>query len=216
MIHDDEVPTRAATRNRKRQAERKGPKPPRKATPEYLERAALYYLERYASSAENLRRILLRKVERSARAHDTGREEEGREEGAKAVDSLVERMIRAGLLNDRAYAEARVVTLHRAGQGVQAIRARLLAKGVDDDTIAAALERLHEEAAEPELAAALRYARRRRLGPYRMHGRADNRQRDLAALARKGFSLDLARRVVDVEELAELEAEADIQPGPLG
>lgn len=205
MIREDKTSTGTG------KTARKGPKPPRKATPEYLERAALFYLERYASSAGNLRRVLLRKVERSARAHDTDREE-----GAQAVDALIQRMLRAGLLDDQAYAQARAVTLHRAGQGVQAIRARLIAKGVDEDTIETALERLHDEAADPELAAALRYARRRRLGPYRREGRADNRQRDLAALARKGFALDLARRLVDTDDLEELEAEANIQPGPLG
>ena len=49
-------------------------KPPRKVSPAYLERAALAYLERFAASAESLRRVLLRKVERSARAHDTDRD----------------------------------------------------------------------------------------------------------------------------------------------
>ena len=35
---------------------------PRKVTPAYLQRAAMAYLERYASSAEQLRRVLDRKV----------------------------------------------------------------------------------------------------------------------------------------------------------
>jgi regulatory protein len=47
---------------------------------------------------------------------------------------------------------------------------------------------LQEEAAEPELAAALAYARRRRLGPYRSPAaRTDLREKDLAALGRQGF-----------------------------
>ena len=39
-------------------------KPPRKATAASLENAALYYLERFATSSENLRRVLMRRVER--------------------------------------------------------------------------------------------------------------------------------------------------------
>ena len=187
------------------------PKGPKKATPAYLERAALFYLERYASSTANLRRILMGKVTRSARHHGTDPEA-----GAEAVEDLLARFQRSGLLDDRAYAEGRAVTLHRAGHSLPAIRARLAQKGVDADAIDAALARLHEEAAAPELAAALRYVRKRRLGPYRTTGRAANRERDLAALARKGFGFDLARRVIDAEDIAALEDEADIQPGPLG
>ena len=42
-------------------------KPPRKVTAAYLQRAAMSYLERYASSAENLRRVLRRKVDKRCR-----------------------------------------------------------------------------------------------------------------------------------------------------
>ncbi len=190
---------------------RRRPRGPKKATPEYLEKAALHYLERYASSAENLRRVLLRKVQRSARAHGTDPDE-----GAAAVEAVVRRYLDSGLLDDRAYAEGRAVSLHRAGHSLPAIRLRLAQKGVDPDTAEAALARLREEAADPELAAALRYARKRRLGPYRRGARPDNRERDLAALARKGFAPEVARRVIDADDPAELEAEADARPGPLG
>ena len=44
---------------------------PRKATPKYLENAALYYLSRYSTSTENLRRVMMRKVMRSAKHHGT-------------------------------------------------------------------------------------------------------------------------------------------------
>src|SRR4051794_10472678 len=43
---------------------------PARVTPAYIERAALAYLARFASSAENLRRVLRRKVERRCRARD--------------------------------------------------------------------------------------------------------------------------------------------------
>jgi regulatory protein len=204
----DSKPNSRGTGEYARERKRRGPK---RATPEYLEKAALHYLERYASSAANLRRVLMGKVERSARAHGTDRED-----GARAVERIVRRFLGSGLLDDRAYAEGRAVTLHRAGHSMPAIRARLGQKGIDADTIDAALERLEDEAAKPELAAALRYARKRRLGPYRRDGRAEKRERDMAALARKGFPPDLARRIVDADDLTELEEEAGALPGPLG
>jgi len=184
---------------------------PRKATPERLEKAAWAYLERHPSATANLRRVLMRRVQRSAQWHGTDADE-----GAEAVEAIVAKLQRAGVLDDRAYAEARAVGLHRAGHGVRAIRARLAQKGVDRETAEAALERLADEAADPELGAAVRHARKRRLGPYRGTGRAANRERDLAALCRKGFPPGVAEKVVDAPDAGELEAEADIQPGPLG
>lgn len=168
---------------------------PRKITAASLENAAHHYLERFGTSAENLRRVLMRRVERSARAHGTDPAD-----GAALVDDLVVRFRRAGILDDRAYAEARTATLHRRGVPAYGIRLRLRAKGVADDDIDAALAGLTEAAGDAHLAAAVNLARRRRLGPYRDPAtRADRRDKDLAALARAGFDLDTARRVIDAE-----------------
>lgn len=183
---------------------RRGRRGPRKASPEYLRRFALSYLERYATSAAHLRRLLLVKVERSARAHGTDPQA-----GAADVDSLIDELVGKRLLDDRAFAEAKAASLHRRGASARAIRTALAAKGVAPDPIAAALSRLEEETDAPELAAALTYARRRRLGPYRRASeREARRERDLAALGRRGFDLDLVRRVIDARDPAELEAEA--------
>ncbi|MCH8002677.1 MAG: RecX family transcriptional regulator, partial [Proteobacteria bacterium] len=58
-------------------------------------------------------------------------------------------------------------------------------------------------------AAALAYARRRRLGPYRSpQARAAMREKDLAALGRRGFGYELARRVIETGDVSELEEEA--------
>ncbi len=180
---------------------------PRKATPKYLRNSALYYLERYASSSGHLRRLLLAKVTRSARAHDTDPKA-----GLAAVEALIAELLGAGLLDDARYAAERARVLHRRGASARAVRAGLRAKGIETDDIDRALAGLREEAAEPELAAALAYARRRRLGPYRAaHARADRREKDLAALGRQGFGYDLARRVIETDDLAELEDEAGVR-----
>ncbi|WP_372423922.1 RecX family transcriptional regulator [Salinarimonas chemoclinalis] len=175
-------------------------KPPRPVTPAVLDRMALAYLERWASSAENLRRVLARKVERRCRLRG-----EAPEAALGLVEEAVARAVRAGLVDDGAYAEARVASLRRRGGSRRAIAARLSAKGVAGEAIDEALAR-HADArteddpdADPELDAATALARRRRLGPFRTTGRAENRERDLARLARAGFSYGVARAVVDGE-----------------
>ena len=174
---------------------------PLKATPDGLERSALHYLERYDSSTGHLRRLLLRKVELSARVHGTDREE-----GRAAVERVIARLAGLGLLDDARYARERVRGLLARGTSAAMIRARLGAKALPREQIDQALA---EQAggADSELRAALRYAQRRRLGPFRLEGRAERRERDLAALGRQGFDYETARRVIDSDDPASLESE---------
>ena len=187
-------------------ADRKKPerKPPKKATARHLENVALWYLQRFAASADSLRRVLMRRVEKSVRAHDTDRAE-----GAEFVEDIIARFRRSSLLDDRVYAEGRTLSLHRRGISTNGIRARLAAKGVGAEDIAAALAILRDETEDPDLAAAIAYARRRRIGPWRTRGDRDKlKDRDLAALARQGFGYDIARKVIEAEDTDALEDEA--------
>jgi regulatory protein len=167
--------------------------------PDLLERWALGYLERYASSAENLRRVLLRR----ARRHGAGDAERLRE-AAALIEALLVRYGAAGLIDDAAYAAGRAESLQRRGHSRRAIRARLAQKGVAAEVAADALAALAESAAEPDRAAACAFARRRRLGPYR-RGPADP-ARELAAFARAGFGRRVAEEVLACADEAAVEA----------
>ena len=176
---------------------RPGPKP---ATPERLERVALFHLERFASSAANLRRVLMRRVQRSAQVHGTDPAA-----GAVAVEALIQRFLGAGMLDDKLYAEARAARLHRRGASARKIAASLADKGIDRELIGATLDESDGEAgysARPggDLAAAAALARRRRLGPYRPpEQRAELRQKDMGTFARAGFGRSIAERVLNAE-----------------
>ena len=94
--------------------------------------------------------------------------------------------------------------MRRRGSSRRGATARLAAKGVPREVVAAVLEAEREAHPEEdsEEAAAWAYARRRRLGPYRLPDkRADHRERDLASLARQGFPFSLARRIVEADEV---------------
>lgn len=165
-------------------------------TPERLHARALRYLERYATTAAHLRRVLLRRAARDAEALglDTARVRTD-------VEAVVARVVAAGLVDDRQFALGRARRLAESGRSPTRIRAALAAKGLTGPAIEAALRGLAEEHADPELAAAIAYARRRRLGPWRLpESRAENRAKDLAALGRAGFGYRAARLVVDADD----------------
>ncbi|MEZ4214990.1 MAG: RecX family transcriptional regulator [Myxococcota bacterium] len=187
-------------------ASERGPRARRRApveiSREALERAALAHLERYDSSAANLRVVLRRRL---ARWQDGEPRDAARAREAEGwVDEIVADLVARRVVDDRRYAEALARRLARRASSHGATLARLRAKGVAGDVAReVAGERADPEA---ELAAATAYARRRGLGPFRATAelREARRERDLGALARRGFELDVARRVVDARDASEL------------
>jgi regulatory protein len=152
---------------------------------------ALAYIARYAASTARLRLVLKRKADRRTSTWETpplpG-------EVAAAIETAVARLAALGLLNDPEYAAAMARTYRARGESAAMIRARLLAKGIEPGDIAPALGQFEDQ----EQDAALRFAKRKRLGPYRLRpGKPDQRQRDIASLCRAGFSVRVARTVID-------------------
>ncbi|NQW00787.1 MAG: regulatory protein RecX [Rhodospirillales bacterium] len=180
-------------------------KVPRKITETSLRNSALYYLQRYASSCENLKRVLMRRVMRAAQVHETDIDE-----ASGWIDNLIERLTASGLLDDRIYAEGRMRALFRRGVSPRGIAQRLQQKGIDGEIIEQMISKLHELSSNPNLLAAVKYAKRRRLGPFRPQPARDARfEKDLAALARAGFDYQTALRVISAASIAELEEIAE-------
>ena len=166
---------------------------PRKLKPADLKDAALHYLGRYAASTARLRQVLTRRIRNSAKAHDF--------DPAPLLvelDRVVATLTGVGLLNDAAFADAKARSLNRRGGSRRQIAAKLAGAGVARDATAEALERLNEEMPDAESAAAFAYAKRRRLGVFRnpVDASPERRRKDLMAMARAGFAIDLARRAL--------------------
>src|SRR5437773_8849005 len=159
-----------------------------------IEKWALFYLERYASSAENLRRVLQRRVRR--RLGSDG-------EAGALIDALVARYRATGLLDDAAYADGRAKSGLARGRSLRRITAGLAAKGIGAADAAAAVAALGD-GGNAELAAACAFARRRHLGPFR---RVDaDRRRELAAFALAGFDRRTAEAVLGCADEAAVAA----------
>ena len=99
-------------------------------TPERLHARALRYLERYATTAAHLRRVLLRRAAREAEALglDTARVRAD-------VDAVIARVVAAGLVDDRQFALGRARRLAESGRSPARIRAALAGKKHSSDRV---------------------------------------------------------------------------------
>jgi len=148
-----------------------------------LERAALRYVERYATSRAKLASYLRRKL----------RERGWEGDGEPPVERLVERMAELRYVDDRAFATARAASLGRRGYGERRVSEALRAAGIEENDAEEARDHARSGAWE----AALRFAERRRIGPFATsEPDPAQRQKAMAAMLRAGHSMDVSRRLV--------------------
>lgn len=177
--------------------EARKPRPPLDAR--RLNELALFYVGRFATSRAKLISYLKRKVR-----------ERGWDDSADPdVEAVAERLVRLGYIDDAAFALSKARTLTARGYGAGRVRQSLHAAGIGEDDGAGA----RELAAASAVAAAVKFAQRRGLGPFAA-GTVDQRGHDkaLSAMIRAGHGFALARAIlslapgaeVDVEQLAEV------------
>ena len=149
-----------------------------------LDELALAYVGRFATSRAKLRGYLLRKL----------RERGWSGEQPADPGAVAERLASLGYVDDRAYAAMKGRALTSRGYGARRVGAALHAAGIADEDGAEA----RTAAAAAAEASALRFAQRRRIGPFAAVAAIDRAARDKAvgAMLRAGHSLDIARRLV--------------------
>lgn len=149
---------------------------------ESLERLALFYVGRYATTAAKLARYLQRKVQERGWAG----------KAPPPIDPLVQRFCESGFIDDAAFAAARTAALQRRGYGERRVAQALRSAGISDGDAAEAREQSRGGA----FAAALRFAERKRIGPFGSEaGDREARQKALAAMMRAGHPFELARLI---------------------
>tara|TARA_B100000686_G_scaffold354171_1_gene463037 strand:- start:1451 stop:2026 length:576 start_codon:yes stop_codon:yes gene_type:complete len=176
---------------------------PRKISQRYLENAGLYYLERYSSTSANFRRVMRRKITRSAKHHENNPEEI--EEFHSILEDIILRYQSSGLLNDPLYAFSKVRSLRAKGNSARMIQSKLFQKGLKPEQIDAAMQEYRDDqdanGREIERQAAEKYARKKRLGPHRIPPDPERYQKDMASMARAGFSYDTVKSVLDLNDM---------------
>lgn len=157
------------------------PRPP--LGPAQLDELALSYVGRFATTRAKLSAYLVRKV----------RERGWNGPQIPEIGRIVERFAESGLVDDSAFAMARAQSLGRRGYGPARVRQQLRSAGIEEADGACALDHAEREA----VTSALRFAERRRLGPFAAEApNPRQHQRQVAAMVRAGHPLGLALKIL--------------------
>lgn len=194
----------------------------KKITASYLQNAGVYYLERFPAGIGQFRTVMTRKIDRSMKDHP----DQDRAACLEMLEEVISKFVGMGLLNDALYARAMASSLRRRGLSTTAITQKLRQKGLPPSEIATALSQIDERLtdlrpatagqSDPDIEAmggadyiaALTLARKKRIGPFAKTppAEASDRDKQMARLARQGFSYDIVQRVMrtDADDAADI------------
>lgn len=163
---------------------RGGPRKPRPALDEAkLNELMLAYVARFATSRARLAAYLARKLKERGWAGTA----------EPPVEALVAKAARMGFVDDAAFALSKARSLTARGYGERRVGQALHAAGIGETEGEAARGHAHDDAVN----AALRFARRRRLGPFApaVVG-PEAREKALATMVRAGHGFRLAKAIL--------------------
>lgn len=163
---------------------------------------ALHYLGSYQASRAKLRVILKRFAARKIDSDDE-------QAIAKAIEDVILLMVDYGYVNDESLAASKTRQAVLSGQSRRQLTAKLKQMGVDDEITEKALKARQADWHDPEWAAILIAARKKRVGPFGAEVDFEGQQKQMAKLARAGFSLDLIRKCLAIEDRETAEKELD-------
>lgn len=160
--------------------------------PAALERLALRYVERFATTRGKLAVYLARKVR-----------ERGWEGAPADPVAIAERFAELGYVNDRIYAESKALAMARRGLGARRVTDALRYAGVQERDAEAVAPQVAGRAGETAIA----FARKRRIGPFaEVEADRDKRAKQVAAMVRAGHSPDLAWKIARMNPGESVEA----------
>jgi regulatory protein len=147
-----------------------------------LERLALRYVERFATTRARLVVYLTRKIR-----------ERGWDGAPADPTAIAERFATLGYIDDRSFAESKAASMARRGLGARRVNEALRYAGIERDDAEAVAPQIVARRAD----AALAFARRRRIGPFAVtEVDRDKLTKQAAAMMRAGHSPDLVWQIV--------------------
>lgn len=161
-----------------------------------IEGKALWYLQRYASSSNNLRQYLRRKTKDTHLNYGS--------------HEIIEKIIRSfesqNILNDKIFSESKVRSYLNKGWAFKKINNKLLELGISKDVASECISEFANSNDDVELISAIKLAKKRSIGPFRKSELTDKlKMKEYGILSRAGFSYSLCKKVLNELNLEEID-----------
>ena len=115
------------------------------------------------------------------------------------IDSVINTLVDQKFLNDKYYSDAKSKVFYRKGYSLNKIRYSLIKKGIDQKYIQDSISKIKENESDPDFFSAIRICKKKRIGPNREeNNRSLFYKKDIAILARSGFSYETSKKVLDI------------------
>ncbi len=124
-----------------------------------------------------------------------------RKEVSEIIDKIVFSLEKNNYLNDALYSDSKARNLYRRGYSLNKITYSLKSKGLEEKFIKNSIEKIKNEKSDPDFVSAIKICKKKRIGPMRPEA---NRElfykKDMGVLARSGFSYDISKKLLSMEE----------------
>lgn len=151
----------------------------------------LFYLERFEASSFKTKQMLEKRIQKEQLKGSIIPDN---------IDTLIQNVIKKmtslGYINDDRYVQNQVRNLSNAGKSKSFIIKKLQQSGLNVEKIKESLSLFDEENNSSDLTRAEKWLKKHKKGQFRTKDANLYYQKDLAALARAGFSFDVATRAL--------------------
>ena len=160
----------------------------KRLTENRLMNIALFYISRYESSSEKVRNMLVRRLKRMKM-----KGEEVPPEASLWIENVLQKIQEKAYVDDNRYAENQVRNLILQGKSERFICAKLALAGISTAHVLEILKMMEST----EESRAKRFVARKKIGCFRPSlDRKKFWEKDMATLARAGFSYDVAHQAL--------------------
>ena len=152
-----------------------------------IQAKAIWYVERYATSSENLRKYLVRKVRDSHLSIGS----------AEIIDEIIREFQDQKIINDKLFAEGKLRNLILRGWSINKSIYKLKQLGISSHDIETCIDEMKKENSELDLYAAARLVKKRSLGAFRRVEFNDKvKNKEFGIMSRAGFSYGICKKLL--------------------
>ena len=166
-----------------------------------LRNSAMSYLARYEVSEFQFKSTMKRKLSYFENNLNESEKDE-------LINQIKSEMVLSRFIDDDRYAETKIRTIRRQGGSKRLIFAKLNEKGISKDVIQTALNIVDENHENAEIIAAVNFIKKKNIGVFYKNKKIGNeidsytlKDKWYGALARRGFSLEIVKKVLDIEDI---------------